>query len=65
MWKSTSDLGGRRVDGVGRPKFDFHTGRRLIVALARFVARRGGRAESSAVPLVFRDERVGLVVLLI
>ena len=24
VWKSTSELG--RVDGVGRPKFDFHTG---------------------------------------
>ena len=24
MWKSTSELG--YVDGVGRPKFDFHTG---------------------------------------
>ena len=30
MWKSTSELGyygdNVRVDGVGRPKFDFHTG---------------------------------------
>jgi len=26
VWKSTSEL--RRVDGVGRPKFDFHTGRK-------------------------------------
>ena len=28
VWKSTSEL--RRVDGVGRPKFDFHTGRRSV-----------------------------------
>jgi hypothetical protein len=30
VWKSTSELGSateaRRVDGMGRPKFDFHTG---------------------------------------
>ena len=28
VWQSTSELGSRqhRVDGVGRPKFDFHTG---------------------------------------
>ena len=32
VWKSTSELGSwdhRRVDGVGRPKFDFHTGGRI------------------------------------
>ena len=38
VWKSTSELGfettrsrgRRRVDGVGRPKFDFHTGMILV-----------------------------------
>ena len=39
VWKSTSELGfaielpQRRVDGVGRLKFDFHTGYRDITAL--------------------------------
>ena len=27
VWKSTSELGYRRVDGAGRLKYDFHTGR--------------------------------------
>ena len=30
MWKSTSELG--RVDGVGRPQFDFHAGRQAPAA---------------------------------
>ncbi len=38
VWKSTSELGlwlrrQHRVDGVGRPKLDFHTGYRATTAL--------------------------------
>ena len=31
-WKSTSGLGCHHVDGVGRPKFDFHAGSRCSSA---------------------------------
>ena len=41
VWKSTSELG--RVDGVGRPKFDFHTGQRRTAATPRPPSRRKAR----------------------
>ena len=63
MWKSTSELGylrkARRVDGVGRPKFDFHTGLEAIFNLvlawsalfAGFAADgRRGRPQGSMLP---------------
>jgi hypothetical protein len=35
VWKSTSELGYQRDDGVGRPKFDFHSGSRPARARRR------------------------------
>ena len=34
VWKSTSELGHSRVNGVERPKFDLHTGHDTVGAVA-------------------------------
>ena len=42
VWKSTSELAQYRVDGVGRPKFDFHTGYGVVPGRIRAAAAAVG-----------------------